>query len=149
MAGILQSEYKNFSRQFVGSLLESEIRRLLFNYEGWNAIKGTVERSPKISERMKAIGNTPAILYLTPFAPHQVGTGAQVRSRQILRTLEQIGTVDVVVIEDERSEQSMGLGGDNREIANMLPVEVCRPKNSSIKSDGRVILKFCIRTAVA
>ena len=42
----------------------------------------------------------PRILYVTPFWPHRVGIGSEVRSRQVLRALQALGKVDVAVLDD-------------------------------------------------
>ena len=43
---------------------------------------------------------TPRILYLTEFWPHRTTIGAELRSLHVLRALEQLGTVEVVVLDE-------------------------------------------------
>jgi glycosyltransferase involved in cell wall biosynthesis len=52
---------------------------------------------------MSARSGSPRILYVTPFWPYGPEIGARVRSVNVLRALRQIGTVEVVVLNDERA----------------------------------------------
>lgn len=49
---------------------------------------------------MKSALALPRILYVTPFWPQRVGIGSEVRSRQVLRSLQALGKVEVAVLDD-------------------------------------------------
>ena len=54
---------------------------------------------------MSSGSTSPRILYITAFWPRQVATrGAEVRARNVLRALEQVGNVEVVMLCDERTK---------------------------------------------
>jgi glycosyltransferase involved in cell wall biosynthesis len=56
------------------------------------------------SKPVTASGKVPRILYITPFWPQRAGIGAEVRSRQVLLALQQLGEVDVLVLQDEGAD---------------------------------------------
>ena len=60
------------------------------------------------AQRRSASSRQPRILYFTEFWPHRATNGAELRSRHVLRALEQVGRVEVIVLndEDDYDEQS-------------------------------------------
>lgn len=54
--------------------------------------------------RMNSTPNSPRILYVTPFWPYKGITGVHLRCLNVLRALQQMGTVEVVFLGDEYSK---------------------------------------------
>ena len=63
----------------------------------------TVTANPLTGRTRGANAGAPRILYVTTFWPHRASFGAELRSRQVLRALEQVGRVEVVVLGDDDS----------------------------------------------
>ncbi len=56
--------------------------------------------------------NLPRILYVTPFWPHKGVTGVHVRCLNLLRALQEMGTVEVIVLGDEYTKRDRVLETD-------------------------------------
>ncbi len=73
---------------------------------------------------MKVERNSPRIAYVTRYWPNQSGSGAQVRSVNVLRALQQIGSVDVVMVDAEDRSGDLRSNPDCEvKIVCCLPVE--------------------------
>ena len=55
---------------------------------------------------MSARNNTPRILYMTPFWPHNTAIGSHLRSVNLLRALQEVGTVEVVILDDQSTNDA-------------------------------------------
>lgn len=71
--------------------------------------------------------DSPRILYLSSFWPHRTSIGAEVRSLEVLRALQQIGNVEVVVLHDANDGVATKCLPESKS-ANSVKVETCPNK---------------------
>lgn len=70
---------------------------------------------------MKRGSKSPRILYVTQFWPHGPAIGAQLRSLNVLRALQQVGNVEVVVLDD--GALAPATGGSEFKVAYSLAIK--------------------------
>jgi hypothetical protein len=68
-------------------------------------------------------GNSPRILYVTSRWPYKHGSGTHLRSFHVLKALQHVGSVRVVVLDDERKKSDMAVqAGNEYDLADVLDV---------------------------
>lgn len=85
---------------------------------------------------MRGKSDSPRILYITPFWPGGREIGARVRSVSVLRALREIGTVEVIVLDDEKAT-STAIATPACELNGADGIEVERRPNKGLSEKLR------------